>query len=44
MVIYCGEAEYNTGVLTARDSGTRFPMIPYAELVLRGTRFNLNQI
>ncbi len=32
--------EYNTGVLTARDSGTRFPMIPYAELALRGTRFN----
>ena len=32
--------EYNTGVLTAREYGTMFPMIPYAELVLRGTRFN----
>ena len=32
--------EYNTGVLTARDYGTRFPMIPYADLALRGTRFN----
>lgn len=32
--------EYNTGVLTARDNSTRFPMIPYAELALRGVRFN----
>ena len=32
--------EDNTGVLIARDYGTRFPMIPYAELVLRGVRFN----
>ena len=32
--------ESNTGVLAIRDPGTRFPMIPYAELALRGTRFN----
>ncbi len=32
--------EENTGVLMARDYGTRFPMIPYAELALRGTRFS----
>ncbi|MBV9389571.1 MAG: thioredoxin domain-containing protein [Chroococcidiopsidaceae cyanobacterium CP_BM_ER_R8_30] len=32
--------EDNTGVLTVSDYGTRFPMIPYAELALRGTRFN----
>ena len=32
--------EDNTGVLIARDYGTRFPMIPYAELALRGVRFN----
>jgi len=32
--------EDNTKVLTARDRGTRFPMIPYADLALRGTRFN----
>ncbi len=33
--------ESNTGVLTARDYGTSFPMIPYADLALRGTRFLL---
>lgn len=32
--------EDNTGVLSVSDYGTRFPMIPYAELALRGTRFN----
>lgn len=32
--------ESNTGVLAIRAPGTRFPMIPYAELALRGTRFN----
>lgn len=32
--------ETNTSVITARDYGTSFPMIPYAELALRGTRFN----
>ena len=32
--------ESNTGVLAVRDPGTRFPMIPYAELALRGTRFD----
>ena len=35
--------ESNTGVLTARDYGTMFPMIPYAELALRGTRFNFDR-
>ncbi len=32
--------ETNTGIITARDYGTSFPMIPYAELALRGIRFN----
>lgn len=32
--------ETNTGVITARDYGTSFPMIPYAELALRGVRFS----
>jgi len=32
--------ETNTGVITPHDYGTQFPMIPYAELALRGTRFN----
>lgn len=32
--------ETNTGVITASDYGTKFPMIPYAELALRGVRFN----
>lgn len=33
--------ETNTGVITPHDyGGTQFPMIPYAELALRGIRFN----
>jgi hypothetical protein len=32
--------ELNTGVIAARNQGPSFPMIPYAELALRGTRFN----
>ena len=32
--------ETNTGVITPSDYGTKFPMIPYAELALRGVRFN----
>jgi hypothetical protein len=32
--------ETNTGVITGGDYGTKFPMIPYAESVLRGIRFN----
>lgn len=32
--------ETNTGVITGGDSGTKFPMIPYAEVALRGVRFN----
>ncbi len=32
--------ETNTGVITTRDYGTSFPMIPYADLALRGIRFN----
>ena len=32
--------ETNTGVITARDYATSFPMIPYADLALRGIRFN----
>lgn len=32
--------ETSTGVITPSQSGNRFPMIPYAELALRGTRFN----
>lgn len=31
--------ETNTGVITPHDYGTSFPMIPYAELALRGVRF-----
>ncbi len=31
--------ETNTGVITGGDYGTKFPMIPYAELALRGVRF-----
>lgn len=31
--------ETNTGVITGGDYGTKFPMIPYADLALRGTRF-----
>ncbi|MBW4646574.1 MAG: thioredoxin domain-containing protein [Goleter apudmare HA4340-LM2] len=29
-----------TGIITRHQSGNSFPMIPYAELALRGTRFN----
>ncbi|HEY9800478.1 MAG TPA: thioredoxin domain-containing protein [Leptolyngbyaceae cyanobacterium] len=32
--------ETNTGVITPNQYGNSFPMIPYAELALRGTRFN----
>jgi len=32
--------ETNTGVITGGDYGTKFPMIPYAELALRGVRFS----
>lgn len=32
--------ETSTGVITPNQSGNSFPMIPYAELALRGTRFN----
>ncbi|MBD2343844.1 thioredoxin domain-containing protein [Anabaena subtropica] len=32
--------ETNTGVISANQYGNSFPMIPYAELALRGTRFN----
>lgn len=31
----------NTTVIAQESAGTRFPMIPYAELALRGSRFNL---
>jgi hypothetical protein len=31
--------ETNTGVLTARGYGPSFPMMPYAEIALRGVRF-----
>jgi hypothetical protein len=34
--------ESNTGVLTARGYGPSFPMMPYAELALRGTRFTFD--
>jgi uncharacterized protein YyaL (SSP411 family) len=32
--------ELNTGIVAGHNSGPSFPMIPYAELALRGTRFN----
>ncbi|MHC5612574.1 MAG: thioredoxin domain-containing protein [Nostoc sp.] len=32
--------EISTGVITPSESGNSFPMIPYTELALRGTRFN----
>jgi uncharacterized protein len=32
--------ETSTGIITRNQSGNSFPMIPYAELALRGTRFN----
>jgi uncharacterized protein len=31
--------ETSTGIITGGDYGTKFPMIPYADLVLRGWRF-----
>ncbi|MEG4516154.1 MULTISPECIES: thioredoxin domain-containing protein [unclassified Microcoleus] len=33
--------ELNTGIIAGSNPGPSFPMIPYAELALRGTRFNL---
>jgi uncharacterized protein len=32
--------ETNTGVLSSRSLGPSFPMMPYAEIALRGMRFN----
>jgi uncharacterized protein YyaL (SSP411 family) len=32
--------ETSTGIITPKQVGNSFPMIPYGELVLRGTRFN----
>ncbi|MEG3925271.1 MULTISPECIES: thioredoxin domain-containing protein [unclassified Microcoleus] len=32
--------ELNTGIVAGSNPGPSFPMIPYAELALRGTRFN----
>ncbi|MEP6517110.1 thioredoxin domain-containing protein [Microcoleus vaginatus] len=32
--------ELNTGIIAGSNPGPSFPMIPYAELALRGTRFN----
>jgi uncharacterized protein YyaL (SSP411 family) len=32
--------ELNTGIVAGNNPGPSFPMIPYAELALRGTRFN----
>ncbi|WP_373527199.1 thioredoxin domain-containing protein [Nostoc sp.] len=32
--------ETSTGIITPSQAGNRFPMIPYTELALRGTRFN----
>jgi uncharacterized protein YyaL (SSP411 family) len=32
--------ETSTGIITPNQYGNSFPMIPYAELALRGTRFN----
>lgn len=32
--------ETNTGVISARGYGTSFPMMPYAQMALRGVRFN----
>ncbi|AFY42299.1 thioredoxin domain-containing protein [Nostoc sp. PCC 7107] len=33
--------ETSTGIITSNQYGNSFPMIPYSELALRGTRFNL---
>ncbi len=32
--------EISTAIISSNQQGNRFPMIPYAELALRGTRFN----
>jgi uncharacterized protein len=32
--------ELNTGIIASHNQGPCFPMMPYAELALRGTRFN----
>ncbi|BAZ28207.1 hypothetical protein NIES4074_06380 [Cylindrospermum sp. NIES-4074] len=32
--------ETSTAIITPKQQGNSFPMIPYSELVLRGTRFN----
>ncbi|NJS13064.1 MAG: thioredoxin domain-containing protein [Microcoleus sp. CSU_2_2] len=32
--------ELNTGIIASHDRDPSFPMMPYAELALRGTRFN----
>ncbi|MBD2449448.1 thioredoxin domain-containing protein [Nostoc sp. FACHB-152] len=34
--------ETSTAIINSKQHGNSFPMIPYAELVLRGTRFNLS--
>jgi uncharacterized protein len=34
--------ETNTGIISGGGYGPSFPMMPYAELVLRGTRFKFN--
>lgn len=34
--------EANTGVISSGSYGPSFPMMPYAELALRGTRFNFD--
>ncbi|MDJ1184689.1 thioredoxin domain-containing protein [Roseofilum casamattae] len=34
--------QVSAGILTARDTGPNFPMIPYAETALRGSRFALD--
>jgi uncharacterized protein len=38
--IFQNGLELNTGIIANRDYGPSFPMMPYAELALRGTRFN----
>ncbi len=34
--------EFNTGIISGSNSGPSFPMMPYAELTLRGTRFDFD--
>jgi uncharacterized protein YyaL (SSP411 family) len=34
--------ELNTGIIAGSNPGPSFPMMPYAELALRGTRFNFD--